>query len=48
MDVRVQLEQKLGKGIGASSNEELFCALLEMTKNRKKQRRRYIMFLQNF
>ena len=32
MDVRVQLEQKLGKGIGASSNEELFCALLEMTK----------------
>ena len=32
MDVRVQLEQKLGKGIGASSKEELFCALLEMTK----------------
>ena len=32
MDVRVQLEQKLGKGIGASSNEVLFCGLLEMTK----------------
>ena len=32
MDVRVQLEQKLGKGIGVSSKEELFCALLEMTK----------------
>ena len=33
MDVRVQLEQKLGKGIGASSNEELFCAEKPMPEN---------------
>ena len=54
MDIKNTLEQKLGKSIADSSKQEIYVALLNITKDmseekvQEEQERKFIIFRQNF